>query len=196
MRMPFLRRNLPARLDEEEEYNRYYGPLEHQDGLIIRICANSYHLLYEPGSTEWNFRPPGRSGHQADEAVKERRRDRFTEKFVNNPAWARGLSKSQVDESNQRFRSWVNGESGPSEPGPSEPGDAGDGDGDIGDAGAKTTEEKDEEPAPGAVPGPETESHEPEPEDTDMADAEPTETGEEAGDQAKDETKEAATQES
>lgn len=191
MRMPFLRRNLPARLDEEEEYNRYYGPLEHQDGLIIRICANSYHLLYEPGSTEWNFRPPGRSGHQADEAVKERRRDRFTEKFVNNPVWARGLSKSQVDESNQRFRSWVNGE-----PGPSEPGDAGDGDGDIGDAGAKTTEEKDEEPAPGAAPAPETESHEPEPEDTDMADAEPTETGEEVGDQAKDETKEAATQES
>ena len=31
------------------------------------------------------------------------------EKFVNNPTWAHGLSKDQVDESNQRFRSWIQG---------------------------------------------------------------------------------------
>ena len=42
-------------------------------------------------------------------ALREKRHDRFIEKFVNNPSWARGLSKDQVDESNQRFRSWVDG---------------------------------------------------------------------------------------
>ncbi|KAI9374365.1 hypothetical protein BJX61DRAFT_498400 [Aspergillus egyptiacus] len=115
MRMPFLRRNLPGKLEQEEEYNRFYRPLVHQDGLIIRICANSYHILYEPGSYDWWWRPTVSLDDSADEiakdeaAVKERRRDRFTEKFVNNPSWAHGLSKDQVDESNQRFRTWIKG---------------------------------------------------------------------------------------
>lgn len=115
MRMPFLKRNLPAKLEQEEEYNRFYRPLVHLDGLIIRICANSYHILYEPGSFDWWWRPIAASDESGDEAakeaaaVKERRRDRFTEKFVNNPSWAQGLSKDQVDESNQRFRSWMKG---------------------------------------------------------------------------------------
>ncbi|THC92429.1 hypothetical protein EYZ11_008095 [Aspergillus tanneri] len=115
MRMPFLKRNLPPKLEQEEEYNRYYRPLVHLDGLIIRICANSYHILYEPGSYDWWWRPTAPSEESTEEvakeeaAVKERRRDRFTEKFVNNPGWAHGLSKDQVDESNQRFRSWIKG---------------------------------------------------------------------------------------
>lgn len=114
MRMPLLKRNLPGKLEQEEEYNRFYRPLVHQDGLIIRICANSYHILYEPSSYDWWWRP-NLPSDEADEtakdeaAVKERRRDRFTEKFVNNPSWAHGLSKDQVDESNQRFRSWIKG---------------------------------------------------------------------------------------
>ncbi|KAL3438750.1 hypothetical protein BDV09DRAFT_159592 [Aspergillus tetrazonus] len=115
MRMPFLKRNLPGKLEQEEEYNRFYRPLVHQDGLIIRICANSYHILYEPGSYDWWYRPallPDETSEDTakeEAAVKERRRDRFTEKFVNNPSWAHGLSKDQVDESNQRFRSWIKG---------------------------------------------------------------------------------------
>ncbi|KAF9894622.1 Transcriptional regulatory protein sin3 [Aspergillus nanangensis] len=115
MRMPFLHRNLPPKLEQEEEYNRYYRPLVHQDGLIIRICANSYHILYEPGSFDWWWRPTASPDESTEEiakeeaAVKERRRDRFTEKFINNPSWAHGLSKDQVDESNQRFRSWIKG---------------------------------------------------------------------------------------
>lgn len=137
MRMPFLKRNLPTRLDQEDEYNRYYRPLEHQDGLIIRICANSYHLLYEPGSCEWSWRPTGPTEETAEEAakedaaVKERRKDRFVEKFINNPVWAHGLSKDEVDESNQRFRSWIRG----SEPEPSVS-EAGEGAGEGEDANA------------------------------------------------------------
>ncbi|KAL5336841.1 hypothetical protein BJX70DRAFT_371263 [Aspergillus crustosus] len=115
MRMPFLKRNLPGKLEQEEEYNRFYRPLVHQDGLIIRICANSYHILYEPSSYDWWWRPTVPAEEVVEDnakdeaAVKERRRDRFTEKFINNPSWAHGLSKDQVDESNQRFRSWIKG---------------------------------------------------------------------------------------
>lgn len=197
MRLPFMKRSLPAKLDQEDEYNRYYRPLVHQDGLIIRICANSYHLLYEPGSSEWSWRPTGPSEENAEEAardeaaVKERRRDRFMEKFVNNPGWARGLSKDQVDESNQRFRSWINGTSesdggsGPAPgPGPSsteaeEAGTAGaEPEGETGE-GAAAAGEGDGEAGTSTAQAPppeetETSENKPvEPEDAEMADAEP-----------------------
>jgi paired amphipathic helix protein Sin3a len=115
MRMPFLKRNLPPKMEQDEEYDRYYRRLVSHDGLVIRICANSYHILYEPGSYDWWWRPMASTPEEAEEKskeealVKERRHDRFREKFVNNPAWAHGLSKDEVDQSNQRFRSWIKG---------------------------------------------------------------------------------------
>jgi paired amphipathic helix protein Sin3a len=125
MRMPFLKRNLPNKLDEDEEYDRFYRRLQHHDGLIIRICANNYTILYQPPSHDWFWRSTvpildkdadaeaikAKEEEQTKEkaATREKRHDRFVEKFVNNPNWARGLSKDKVDESNQRFRSWLNG---------------------------------------------------------------------------------------
>lgn len=112
MHMPFLKRNLPPKMNTDEEYNEYYKPLISHEGLVIRICANSYHILYEPGTEEWWWRVPQSSENQKETVkkhatVKEKRKDRFKEKFVNNPSWAHGLSRDEVDESNQRFRSWV-----------------------------------------------------------------------------------------
>ena len=82
-------------------------------------------MLYQPTSIDWFWRSTAplhekdadaetikTQAEDADKekvALKEKRHDRFREKFVNNPSWARGLSKDQVDESNQRFRSWVDG---------------------------------------------------------------------------------------
>ncbi|KAJ5708515.1 hypothetical protein N7488_008316 [Penicillium malachiteum] len=125
MRVPFLKRTLPGKLDEDEEYDRFYRRLQHHDGLVIRICANNYTILYQPSTYDWFWRSTAPvhekdadaetinalQEEQAKEkaTLKEKRHDRFVEKFVNNPNWARGLSKDQVDESNQRFRSWVNG---------------------------------------------------------------------------------------
>ena len=125
MRMPFLKRNLPNKLDEDEEYDRFYRRLQHHDGLVIRICANNYTILYQPPSHDWFWRSTApvldkdadaeaikakeEEVAKAKAATREKRHDRFKEKFVNNPNWARGLSKDKVDESNQRFRSWLNG---------------------------------------------------------------------------------------
>lgn len=190
MRMPFLKRNLPSRIDQEDEYNRYYRPLEHQDGLIIRICANSYHLLYEPGSCEWSWRPTGPSEESAEEAakedaaVKERRKDRFTEKFVNNPVWAHGLSKDEVDESNQRFRSWIRGsETEPSGPdagagedteakADSGPGADADAEMETGAGAAATATDTTDQAPPEDGSNNDTDKEKPaEPEDTEMAEA-------------------------
>ena len=172
MHMPILKRNLPTKLEQEEEYNRYYRPLVHHDGLIIRISAQSYHILYEPGSYDWWWRPTVPSEESADDAakeeaaVKERRRDRFKGKFVNNPSWVHGLSKDKVDESNQQFRSWIKGSETanvePSAPAPA----SGDGDGD--------NKGKDNEPAAAEEP----EQAKKNEEDTEMADAEPSESKE------------------
>jgi paired amphipathic helix protein Sin3a len=112
-------------LDEDEEYDRFYRRLQHFDGLIIRICANNYTMLYQPETYDWFWRSTApivdkdvdaeTAKTQTEDAAKEKaalrekRHDRFVEKFVNNPNWARGLSKDKVDESNQRFRSWLNG---------------------------------------------------------------------------------------
>ncbi|KAJ5591904.1 uncharacterized protein N7459_002273 [Penicillium hispanicum] len=162
MRMPFLKRNLPGKLDEDEEYDRFYRRLQHYDGLVIRICANNYTILYQPPSQDWFWRStapvidkdadPETAKTQEEEqsrekaALGEKRHDRFVEKFVNNPNWARGLSKDQVDESNQRFRSWLNGTLSNESPAPAEKTDA---------------KEKDEK------------TEKSEPVDAEMADAEP-----------------------
>jgi paired amphipathic helix protein Sin3a len=136
MRMPFLKRSLPSKLDEDEEYDRYYRRLQHFDGLIIRICANNYTILYQPPSHDWFWRSTApaldkdadaetvkaKEEEQAKEkaALREKRHDRFVEKFVNNPNWARGLSKDKVDESNQQFRSWLDGTLSKETPAPEE----------------------------------------------------------------------------
>ena len=170
MRMPFLKRSLPSKLDEDEEYDRYYRRLQHYDGLIIRICANNYTILYQPPSHDWFWRSTApaidkdadaetvkaKEEEQTREkaALREKRHDRFVEKFVNNPNWARGLSKDKVDESNQQFRSWLNGTLSKESPTPAE--------------------EPAEEPAKEDKEDKEV-TEKSEPADTEMADAEPAE---------------------
>lgn len=129
MRLPFLQRTLPSRLDhDDDEYNQWFSPLINHDKLVIRICATSYHIRYEANTEDWFYRlytpqqgegTEGRSAaeieaeHEREQAaIRDRRRDRFKRKFVNNPVWARGLSKDDVDLENQKFRSWVSGGSG------------------------------------------------------------------------------------
>jgi paired amphipathic helix protein Sin3a len=185
MRMPFLKNSLPIKLEQDEEYNRYYRRLVHQDGLVIRICANSYHILYEPGSYDWWWRPTASSQEEADEnvkeltAVRERRQDRFREMFVNNPAWARGLSKDDVDASNKKFRTWINGGPSPEEEEKAEVAVA---EAPAAAATEAVPEAEAEAEAQSAQAGPEPEAEaEPaadkkEKEDTEMADAEPAST--------------------
>ncbi|KAI5302533.1 hypothetical protein KEM56_000607 [Ascosphaera pollenicola] len=129
MRLPFLQRSLPTRLDQDDdEYNQWFSPLVNHDKLVIRICATSYHIRYEAHTEDWFYRlftpqqGEGEGGRSAAEieqerereqaAIRDRRRDRFKRKFVNNPVWARGLSKDDVDLENQKFRSWVGSTTG------------------------------------------------------------------------------------
>lgn len=100
IRWPFLRRNVPKDLETEEEYAQAYLPQWNEDALSIRIAANNYHLLYDPGTTDWwvhddKVRQRGLKGAQG---LKKERNTMFKKKFVEHPAWMMGMDKNAVDE--------------------------------------------------------------------------------------------------
>lgn len=108
MRIPFLKHNLPPRMNSDEEYNRTYGSLINHDHLVIRICASSYHMLFEPDTEEWwvreNKKGAGAVDPSAKEMVLQARKGRFSDKFVLNTNWMKGMSKEDVDGINETFQ--------------------------------------------------------------------------------------------
>lgn len=129
MRMPFLQRSLPPRPEAvaagaspqalEEEYSRYYRPIISNDGLVLRICASSYHILYVPNTGEWWYRTPvSLPAAEARDIAAEyantrrRRRERFAEKFGVRPMWARqdGAAAKTDGEVNGERDGAVNGD--------------------------------------------------------------------------------------
>ncbi|KAJ6172478.1 hypothetical protein N7470_001545, partial [Penicillium chermesinum] len=146
MRMPFLKRNLPAKLDEDEEYDRFYRRLEHHDARDLRLLLAVKRPHPGKDADAETLSTMEEALRQEQATLAEKRRDRFREKFVNNPSWAKNLSKDSVDESNQRFRSWMDGALLPAE-----------------DVGSGEGVEKPAEPIPAK----------PEPADTEMEDAQP-----------------------
>ena len=128
VRMPFLKRTMPA--NKEDERGERFKPLIAQENLVLRINTETYGLHFEPNTTDWWYydeqtKPAGetQAGSDADgenitidpraaaaeraAALREKRRDKFLEKHVNNPAWMHEMSKDEVDQLNQRFRNWV-----------------------------------------------------------------------------------------
>ncbi len=105
---PFLKRNLPPARDEDD-YNRTYTPQHSSDGLIVRICLNSYRILFDPGTEDWwvHSEKVRARGIQGVESKKEERRAGFEEKFVMNNGWMRGLSKDVVDKKKEGFARWM-----------------------------------------------------------------------------------------
>jgi len=100
IRWPFLRRNVPRDLETEEEYGQTYLPQWNEDALSIRIAANNYHLLYDPGTADWwvhddRVRMRGLKGAQG---LRKERNRKFEDKFLEHPAWMAGKDKSAVDQ--------------------------------------------------------------------------------------------------
>ena len=106
---PFLRRNMPPMLDSEEEYTRIYTPQWNEDGLVIRISVNNYHMQYEPGTWDWWVHNAAveKRGLSGRKAMQEARKQKFSEKFELNNSWMVGKSVEEVDQINQDFREWV-----------------------------------------------------------------------------------------
>jgi paired amphipathic helix protein Sin3a len=110
LRMPFLKRNMPQRSESEDEYNAKYLPLQHYDNMIIRICTNSYHMLYEPSSMDWFCHGKyirGAVSEEKKKVIHENRKSKFNDKFVMNAAWMKDQSREFVDGVKEEYRKWV-----------------------------------------------------------------------------------------
>jgi paired amphipathic helix protein Sin3a len=108
IRWPFLRRNLPKDLETAEDYSQVYLPQWNEDGLVVRIALNSYHLLYDPETFDWwvhddKVRIRGLKGLK--EFIEERNR-RFEMKFVEKAPWKNGMTPNEIDETLSGFTKW------------------------------------------------------------------------------------------
>ena len=109
IRWPFLRRNMPKDLLTEEQYSQTYLPQWNEDGLIVRICANNYHLLYDAGTSDWwvHDEKVRRRGLRGAEQLRKERKQKFEDKFVTHPSWMDHMNPAQVEEISLNFKQLV-----------------------------------------------------------------------------------------
>ena len=115
---PFLKRNMPPMLDDEDDYNNLYGsPQWNEDGLILRISQDNYHLLYDSGTSEWwihntAVRKRGLGGY---EDVQKERTRKFETLFGKDGALMIAKAGDRFEKESAEFQQWI--QNGPSSDG-------------------------------------------------------------------------------
>lgn len=111
LQFPFLRRNLPSQLSSEDDYSDRYNPLCNEDGLVIRIAPNNYHMLYDPGTMDWliHGRKQQKRGLKAYTEVKESRLAglKCLTDDRTKSEWMRGKSDEAIQETLADFAAWI-----------------------------------------------------------------------------------------
>jgi paired amphipathic helix protein Sin3a len=86
-------------------------PLYYNEALALKICLNSYRLIYAPGSSEYFVYSESRNNEDEAKAVKARRTQRFKGKFENNNDWVKSVTPEEVQTTTEHFRSsWMSQE--------------------------------------------------------------------------------------
>ena len=115
---PFLKRNMPPMLGDEEDYNNAYGsPQWNEDGLTIRISQENYHILYDPGTSEWwihnnSIRKKGLGAYQE---VQNARNQKYQDLFGEKGKFITAKEGDQLEKKNEEFNEWVHGHSAAAE---------------------------------------------------------------------------------
>lgn len=113
--LPFLKRNMPPMLADEEDYTNAYGnPQWNEDGLILRVSQDSYRILYDPGTSDWwvhDLRVRKR-GLGAYEEVQKERDQKFENLFGAKGVLMRARDGDLLEEENAKFEQWL--QNGPS----------------------------------------------------------------------------------
>ena len=119
MQLPFLKRNLPPMLADEEEYNNTYGvPQWNQDGLVIMIqppshppnSPRAYKLLYEEYTSDWwvHNNSVRKRGLGAYGEVEKERKEKFDAIFGEKGTLMEEQSGSAALEKETRdFERWI-----------------------------------------------------------------------------------------
>ena len=110
MRLPYLKRNMPKLLESEEEYADYYGgPQWNEDELVLRITPNNYHILYDPGTSDWwvhNFHVTKR-GLSAYEELKRERAEKFDQLFGEKGEIFAAMEGVDHAKASEEYRRWI-----------------------------------------------------------------------------------------
>ncbi|KAI9806637.1 MAG: hypothetical protein M1825_006094 [Sarcosagium campestre] len=116
--MPLLRRNVPEEAEDAEDSRRAV-PHAYANQLEMRICVNSYHILWRPSSMDFFYHSrkernaTGGEGFQINvERAKERRKKGFEEKFVLNNAWRKEATPEELAEKDGAYQKLVATENG------------------------------------------------------------------------------------
>lgn len=112
-----LERNLPSDAkDSDEGYSP--KPLVFQENLIVRICLNSYKMVFEKGTNDCaiytNALPLSKTETQEQvtkaKFIREVRSDKVKSKMVINNAWMKGLSHDEVETAKNGYLHWKEGD--------------------------------------------------------------------------------------
>lgn len=111
-----LERNLPSSANDASDDGYVPKPLVVHEGLVLKVCINSYHIVYEPGTLEYFIfdSPPqsqdDRQFHEDKQVfMKELREEKFNEKFILNSKWMRNMSREDVSKINEDYQNLVKG---------------------------------------------------------------------------------------
>lgn len=83
------------------------------EGLVVRICLNSYKMVFEKGTCDFfMYDRAGAGAGQEEKAAFERdlRVERFKERMVTNNAWMKGMSHEEVQKIKDEHMKWKDGE--------------------------------------------------------------------------------------
>jgi paired amphipathic helix protein Sin3a len=120
LRKVVLTRNLPSGDTESEDGSSQRKPLVWAEDLTLRICVNSFKIIYKQPGEEYFIYADKTLGGGAEGATRKRlqkvedaRNQRFREKFGMNTKWMKGLPHDQVQDINQNFQKWIAGDDAP-----------------------------------------------------------------------------------
>lgn len=72
-----------------------------EEGLVLRICVNTYKMLFQDGTSDWFY-----VEDMAPIAPNSRRLERFEERFERNNNWMKNSSREEVDAKKEAFNSY------------------------------------------------------------------------------------------
>ena len=108
---PLIHRNLPTQMETDDDYNNAYSPAFHDDGLVLRISPNNYHILYEPGTSDWFLQSINqqKKGLGAYEETKQSRKEGLKALVEDKEKniWLKNATEGEVKNTNEEFVKWM-----------------------------------------------------------------------------------------
>ena len=100
-----------ASADEMIDDQRYSVPMYNEDGLVIRISPNNYHILYDPYTSDWWVQSTGvrKRGLGAYLEVKEHRKKGIEAMFETKERneWMKGADDAKIAGKKAIFTQWI-----------------------------------------------------------------------------------------